>query len=124
MLLLPSSSCAVACKQARAKVGGKQAPIHPQCAGFSKSCSRTATLLLWHPVCLQSSSVQRPTSRVNVQKPGLDDTGFVAEDNSGRSNIFPRKQQAYISSSRADAAAQQGLGGAQGEQLAATPSGW
>jgi hypothetical protein len=42
------------------------------------------------------------------------DTGFVAEDNSGRANIFPRKQQAYISSSKADAAAQQGLGGVQG----------
>lgn len=47
------------------------------------------------------------------------DTGFVSEDNSGRANIFPRKQQAYISSSRADAAAQQGLGGAQGGILLA-----
>lgn len=42
------------------------------------------------------------------------DTGFVQEDNSGRSNIFPRKQQAYIKSSTSDAAASQGLGGFQG----------
>lgn len=41
-------------------------------------------------------------------------TGFVAEDNSGRANIFPTKQQAYINSNTADAAARQGLGGAQG----------
>lgn len=47
------------------------------------------------------------------------DTGFVAEDNSGRSNIFPRKQQAYIKSSTSDAAAQQGLGGALGRSSAA-----
>jgi hypothetical protein len=42
------------------------------------------------------------------------DTGFVQEDNSGRSNIFPRKQQAYLKSSTSDAAASQGLGGFQG----------
>jgi len=42
------------------------------------------------------------------------DTGFIAEDNSGRANIFPRKQQAYLKSSTSDAAAQQGLGGVQG----------
>lgn len=42
------------------------------------------------------------------------DTGFIAEDNSGRANIFPRKQQAYLKSSTSDAAARQGLGGLQG----------
>ncbi|WIA12833.1 hypothetical protein OEZ85_006461 [Tetradesmus obliquus] len=41
-------------------------------------------------------------------------TGFVSEDNSGRANIFPTKPQAYLSSSRSDEAARQGLGGAQG----------
>ncbi|KAF8067257.1 hypothetical protein HT031_002304 [Scenedesmus sp. PABB004] len=41
-------------------------------------------------------------------------TGYVAEDNSGRANIFPTKQQAYINSSTSDAAARQGLGGIQG----------
>jgi hypothetical protein len=45
------------------------------------------------------------------------DTGFVQEDNSGRSNIFPRKQQAYIKSNTSDAAASQGLGGFQGGVL-------
>lgn len=52
---------------------------------------------------------------VRADKPEYDRaTGFVAEDNSGRANIFPTKQQAYLSSSRSDAAARQGLGGAQG----------
>jgi hypothetical protein len=48
------------------------------------------------------------------------DTGFVQEDNSGRSNIFPRKQQAYIKSNTSDAAASQGLGGFQGMCAAAS----
>jgi hypothetical protein len=76
---------------------------------------------------LQATRVAPSSSRrlsVSVRA-GADydrDTGFVAEDNSGRANIFPRKQQAYISSSKADAAAQQGLGGVQGkiELLAST----
>lgn len=71
--------------------------------------------------CLQASRVAPASSRklaVSVRA-GADydrDTGFVAEDNSGRANIFPRKQQAYIKSSTSDAAARQGLGGLQGEQ--------
>lgn len=73
-----------------------------------------------HNVSLQVSSVPFGSSRrltVPVRA-GADydrDTGFVAEDNSGRANIFPRKQQAYINSSTSDAAARQGIGGAQGE---------
>ncbi|KAF6250821.1 hypothetical protein COO60DRAFT_1519238 [Scenedesmus sp. NREL 46B-D3] len=52
---------------------------------------------------------------VRADKPEYDRaTGFVAEDNSGRANIFPTKAQAYIASSKSDAAARQGLGGAQG----------
>jgi hypothetical protein len=45
-----------------------------------------------------------------------DETGFIEQDNSGRANIFPNKQQAYIRSSTSDAAASQGLGGLQGER--------
>jgi hypothetical protein len=61
-----------------------------------------------------SSSSRKLAVRVRAGTEYDRDTGFVAEDNSGRSNIFPRKQQAYIKSSTSDAAAQQGLGGALG----------
>lgn len=69
-----------------------------------------------------ASSVARSSGRaravrVRAQTEYDRDTGFVAEDNSGRSNIFPRKQQAYIKSSTSDAAARQGLGGAQGKGM-------
>lgn len=51
---------------------------------------------------------------VRADREDFKATGYVAEDNSGRANIFPTKQQAYLKSSTADAAAKQGLGGLQG----------
>jgi hypothetical protein len=43
-------------------------------------------------------------------------TGYVAEDNSGKGNIFPTRQQAYMKSGR-DQVASEGLGGFQGKHL-------
>jgi hypothetical protein len=43
----------------------------------------------------------------------LEATGYIAEDNSGRGNIFPTRQQAYIKSGP-DQVANSGLGGIQG----------
>lgn len=45
--------------------------------------------------------------------------GFVAQDNSGKSNIFAVEPKTlYTSSPRADAAAREGLGGSQGLAIA------
>ena len=44
--------------------------------------------------------------------------GFVEQDNSGKANIFAvEPKNLYVSSPRSDKAAQQGLGGSQGNQL-------
>lgn len=65
------------------------------------------------------SALPRPSVKANANadkgaaRDQMKATGYVAEDNSGKGNIFPTKQQAYMKSGR-DQVAAQGLGGFQG----------
>eukprot|EP00775_Hariotina_reticulata_P004762 gene4764-5012_t len=87
-------------------------------AGAGDRAGKGPCLLMALAAGAGGNLVERPAVRVRATGGGMNrDTGFVQEDNSGRANIFPTKQQAYIKSSTSDAAARQGLGGLQGGLL-------
>ncbi|GFR41399.1 hypothetical protein Agub_g2078, partial [Astrephomene gubernaculifera] len=67
----------------------------------------------------RSVSVAAKKEANNGGSRSLDERGYISQDNSGRSNIFPTSSKAYYSSPTSNAVASSGLGGGLGAAVLA-----